>query len=97
MNFIINHLYTIYLPLLIILLAIITYNFRTHSKTKKLSQKKLAMVYNELEIEQKLSNSYKNNDTIIQSFKNKTQSKFLKIKVDLINIDFTYKEICRFI
>lgn len=55
------------------------------------------MVYNELEIEQKLSNSYKNNDTIIQSFKNKTQSKFLKIKVDLINIDFTYKEICRFI
>ena len=83
--------------MLIILLAIITYNFRTHSKTKKLSQKKLAMVYNELEIEQKLSNSYKNNDTIIQSFKNKTQSKFLKIKVDLINIDFTYKEICRFI
>ena len=97
MNFIIDYLYTIFLPLLVFSLAIITYNFRTYSKTKKLSQKKLAMVYNELETEQKLSKTYKNNGTIIQSLKGKTQAKFLKIKIDLINIDFTYQEICKFI
>ena len=94
MNFIIDNLYTFFLPLLILILAITTYQFRIHSKDKKSNQKKLAMVYNEIEIEKTLSISYKENDTIIQSLEKKTQSKFLKIKVDLINIDFTHQEIC---
>lgn len=97
MSFIIEHFYTIILPLLVFVLAITSYNFRTYSKCKKLNEQKLALVYNELESEEKISNSYKNNDAIIQSFKDNTQIKFLKIKVDLVTIDFTYQEICKFI
>lgn len=97
MNFITENLYTIILPLLILTLVALTYNVFILTKQKKASQKKLAVVYSSLESEKKLSESYKNNNSIIKSLEDKTQSKFLKIKVDLLNIDFTFQEIWKFI
>lgn len=83
--------------MLIFALISISYFFLTQKKTREKSQQKLAMIYDELEIEKTLSKNYNNNNSIIQSLEDKTASKFLNIKVDLINIDFTYKEICNFI
>ena len=97
MNFIIDYLYTIFLPLLILFFSIVTYNFYAQSKIKRIRKKELALVYNELETEKALYRKYKNNDTITQSLEDKTQSKLLKIRIDLLNIDFTYQEICKFI
>ncbi|MGJ8743011.1 hypothetical protein [Polaribacter sp.] len=60
---------------------------------KETTQHKLSVIYNELEIEKKNSVQLKSVQKKVKRLEQKTFQKLVKIKVDILNIDFTLGEI----
>ena len=93
MSFVLNNLFTIYIPLLIFALILIFFLRKKHIKFNNLSHQKLAVVYNEIKKEKLISQEFNTVNFTIKSLDNNTQSKLLKIKVDVLTIDFAIREI----
>lgn len=64
---------------------------------KKNTNKKLEKIKNEIEKEEFLSINYDNYAKELLQLESKINFKFLNLKLDLIDINFTLKEICSFI
>lgn len=73
-----------------ILIFYFTFNYK---KMKETTQHKLSVIYNELEIEKKNSVQLKSVQKKVKRLEQKTFQKLVKIKVDILNIDFTLGEI----
>jgi len=93
MNYISNHNNYIELILLIFVLLVTSYQFLIFTKTKKRETKRLSVLIGELEKEKKLSESYKSTSEKIAHLERSTQQKLRIIKVDIANVDFTFKEV----
>jgi len=74
-------------------LLVTSYQFLIFTKTKKRETKRLSVLIGELEKEKKLSESYKSTSEKIAHLERSTQQKLRIIKVDIANVDFTFKEV----
>ncbi|MEE9407314.1 MAG: hypothetical protein V3V28_04470 [Polaribacter sp.] len=60
---------------------------------KEIENEKLSIIYNELESEKEISLQLKTIPQEIKLIERSTQQKLQKIKVDVLNIDFSFREI----
>lgn len=77
-------------PLLFVLVAYFYYNFL---KLKKYSSTQIEVLSEEISVENKVANQLKNNSKKIAQLNLDTHLKCFKIKVHIINISFTLKEL----
>ena len=59
-----------------------------------LENKKLTIIYKELQSEKKLSVELKTIPKEIKLIEKETQQKLQKIKTDVLNIDFSFRKLC---
>lgn len=97
MNLIFSHNILFSSSILFILFVIISINFILMSSIKKESERKLEEI--NFEIEKESFSSIKAEDLSKNAIRleKKLDYKLLRIKLEILNIDFTLKEICKFI
>lgn len=86
----INTILTILVPITLMLIFGIA---KKNQKIIRLENHKLDVIYAELTSEKKLFIALQHSSEEIKKIENKTHYQLQKIKVDLLNIDFTLKEI----
>lgn len=86
----INKILIILVP---ITLMMVLWFYKNYQLLKVEETKKLQLLCLELASEKNIFIALQNSSEEINTIENKTQHKLLKIKVDLLNIDFTLKEI----
>jgi hypothetical protein len=64
---------------------------------KKKQLEKISMISNMIIQEENRATEVRNNLNIFYAQKQSIENKFLKIKLEILTIDFTLKEICKFI
>ncbi|MFY0602893.1 MAG: hypothetical protein JXQ93_03015 [Flavobacteriaceae bacterium] len=74
-------------------LVLLFYN--SFEKLKKRESLKINAIYAELELERGISNKLKIVPSELEKMKKETHKKFMGIRVDIINIDFTIGEILK--
>lgn len=82
-----------FFSLLLVIAAIIIYFTYSFKVLKVVENKKLNLIYSKIEAEKKIAKEFKNSDNDVVVFNNKTQIKLQKIKVGILNIDFTLREL----
>lgn len=84
--------------LFLLVVFLIRYHYISFQKTKQLEAQRFSSIHKELLYERQLQHSYTSTVPLqIQELENRTTQQFTKIKVDLIAIDFTYKEILTYL
>lgn len=78
------------LPLLFILGG---YCYASFQKLKRVEVKKTQLLYAEILSEKEVAHQLKNAPKKVEKFNNATQTKLLKIRVAVFNIDFSFNEI----
>lgn len=66
-------------------------------KLQAYQAQKLAMIYSELAYEKDIEKANKSIPEKIADLEKNTQLKLVTIKVGMLNTDFSYKEVCKFI
>tara|TARA_R110001632_G_scaffold125748_1_gene239162 strand:- start:24048 stop:24260 length:213 start_codon:yes stop_codon:yes gene_type:complete len=64
---------------------------------KTISQNRLLKLKNEIKKENEISQNFQESSLSLTNLKKISQKKLLKIKLEIQDIDFTLKEICKFI
>ena len=64
---------------------------------KTISQNRLLKLKNEIKKENEISQNFQESSLSLTNLKKNSQKKLLKIKLEIQDIDFTLKEICKFI
>lgn len=82
-----------FFSLLLVIAAIIIYFTYSFKVLKVVENKRLNLIYSKIESEKKIAKEFKNSDNDVVVFNNKTQIKLQKIKVGILNIDFTLREL----
>ena len=93
LTFLINHPPYLLLLLFIFLSGLIFLFYSSFEKLKKSESKKLNAIYTELELEKTISRKLKIVPSKVEKIENETRKRFMKIRVDILNIDFTISEI----
>ena len=97
MNLIVSH-YTVFSSLLVLLLIVISSTYFIQFKLlKKEAIQKLSQLNQELKNEQELSEKYYSKTHTLNKKEETMKKKLYHIHLDILNIDFTLKEICNFI
>ena len=81
--------------LLLIMIILIIYFTLNYQQIKVTETTKLNAVFLEIEVERKNSLSLKDTSVQINKLELQTKASFQKIKVEIFNIDFSYKEVLK--
>ncbi|WP_339662960.1 hypothetical protein [uncultured Polaribacter sp.] len=88
-----EHINEILIILVPVTLMLILWFFKNYQELKAKETKKLHLLNLEFASEKKLFIALQNSSKELKTLELKTHYKLLKIKVDLLNIDFSLKEI----
>ena len=84
---------SIFLLIFLTLISLITYFLLSFKRLKMQESKRLQTVFSEIEVEKKTRLSLQNTSIQIDKLEQQTKTSFLKIRVEIFNIDFSYREI----
>jgi hypothetical protein len=91
--YLINNPLNVFYASLIFSSALVLFFYLSFVKLRSQETQKIATIQTELEQERKICKALKTTPSEVSQIEEETQRKLLKIRVDILNIDFTIQEI----